>query len=241
MRNFTQACQLDCQSCNPRVRRVHKYCFLLRQLKRSRASWVPHLSWATFFNGRDSVMSTNSTITDEIQKFHTVSRGPLYTFSCCDQLWYRHSVVAAEKLRLSNTNGGKYLLSKTSVDDIEWICQSCDKNLENNTIPPCAAKNGMSFTEKTDFFNLNELECRLLAPRLAFQKLMQAPRRNQLKIKRNVNVPADVNNTVNILPRLPQESGTIKVQLKRRLQYQSSQLSLNVRPYKNFTSSKLAG
>ena len=100
-------------------------------------------------------------------------------------------------------------------------------------IPPCAAQNGMFFPVKPDFFDLNELECRLLAPRLAFQKLMQAPRGNQLKIQGNViNVPADVNNTVNILPRLPQESGTIKVQLKRRLQYKSSALSLNVRPYK---------
>ena len=91
----------------------------------------------------------------------------------------------------------------------------------------------MSFPLKPDFFDLNELECRLLAPRLAFQKLMQAPRGNQLKIKGNVvNVSADVNNTVNILPRLPQESGTVKVQLKRRLQYKSSALSLNVRPYK---------
>ena len=44
---------------------------------------------------------------------------------------------------------------------------------------------------------------------------MQAPRGNQLKIKGNVNVPGDVNNTVNVLPWLPQESGTIKVQLKR--------------------------
>ena len=31
---------------------------------------------------------------------------------------------------------------------------------------------------------------------------------------------------------VPQESGTIKVQLKRRLQYKSSALSLNVRTYK---------
>jgi len=62
---------------------------------------------------------------------------------------------------------------------------------------------------------------------------MQAPRGNQLKIKGNVvNVPADVNNTVNVLPRLPEESGTIKVQLQRRLRYKSSALSLNVRPYK---------
>ena len=47
-----------------------------------------------------------------------------------------------------------------------------------------------------------------------------------------VNVQADVSNTVNILPRLPQESGTIKIQLKRILKYKSSALSLNVRPNK---------
>ena len=70
------------------------------------------------------------------------------------------------------------------------------------------------------FFYLNELECRLIAPRLAFQKIYQAPRGGQLKINGNVvNVPADVNSTVNMLPRLADDTGTIKVQLKRRLQY----------------------
>ncbi|CAB4019164.1 Hypothetical predicted protein [Paramuricea clavata] len=91
----------------------------------------------------------------------------------------------------------------------------------------------MQFPEKPSFFYLNELECRLLAPRLAFQKLMQAPRGRQLKINGNiVNVPADVANTVNMLPRLPNETSTIKVNLKRKLQYKSSALSLNVRPNK---------
>ena len=91
----------------------------------------------------------------------------------------------------------------------------------------------MRFPEKPNFFDLNELECRLLAPRLAFQKIMQAPRGKQLKINGNVvNVPADVSTTVNMLPRLPHENGIIKVQLKRKLQYKSSALSLNVRPHK---------
>ena len=91
---------------------------------------------------------------------------------------------------LSNSTAGKYLLTKTSVDGIEWICQSCYKHLKKDKIPPCAAKNGMSFPAKPDFFYLNELECRMLAPRLAFQKLLQAPRGNQFKIKGNVvNVP----------------------------------------------------
>ena len=87
----------------------------------------------------------------------------------------------------------------------------------------------MSSPAKPDFFDLNEVECRMLAPRLALQKPLQALRGNQFKIKGNVvNVPADVNNNVNMLPQLPQESGTIKVQLE----YKSSALSLNVRPNK---------
>ena len=45
-------------------------------------------------------------------------------------------------------------------------------------------------------------------------------------------MPADVTHTVSMLPRLPGETGTIKVNLKRKLQYKSSALSLNVRPHK---------
>ena len=97
-----------------------------------------------------------------------------------------------------------------------------------------AAINGLQFPPKPPFFYLNELKYKLLAPpRLAFQKLMQAPRCGQLKINGNiVNVPADVINTVNMLLRFPNETGIIKVNLKRRLQYKSSALSLNVRPNK---------
>ena len=81
----------------------------------------------------------------------------------------------------------------------------------------------MKFPAKPLFFDLNVLECRLLVPRIAFQKLMQAPRGKQLKINGNiVNVPADVANTVSMLPSLPSETSTIKVNLKRRLQYKSS-------------------
>jgi len=45
---------------------------------------------------------------------------------------------------------------------------------------------GMGFPMKPEFFDLNELECRLLVPRIAFQKLIQAPRVRQLKIHGNI-------------------------------------------------------
>lgn len=174
------------------------------------------------------------TIADLVTKFHSlVSEGPLYICTCCNQLWYKHSVYQAARTRLTNPDITKHLQNTISVDNIEWLCQSCNRYLKKNKVPPCAVANGIKFPEKPNFFDLNELECRLLAPRLAFQKILQAPRGKQFKINGNVvNVPADVTNTVNMLPRLPQETGTIKVQLKRRLQYKSSALSLNVRPHK---------
>ena len=158
-----------------------------------------------------------------ISKFHDiVSQGPLYICTCCDQLWYRHSVVPAATLKENNPDVQKRLLNRKSVDNIEWLCRTCNKHLKNNKVPPCATINGMQFPEKPSFFNLNELECRLLAPRHAFLKLMQAPKGKQLKIHGNiVNVPADVANTVNMLPRLPNQTSAIKVNLKRRLQYKN--------------------
>ena len=47
---------------------------------------------------------------------------------------------------------------------------------------PSSAVNGMQFPEEPAFFDFNELECRLLALRLAFKKLMQAPRGEQVKV-----------------------------------------------------------
>ena len=169
-----------------------------------------------------------------VRKFHdSVSTGPLYICTCCDQLWYKHSVLPADRVRLVNPEMTKYLQSVISVDNIEWICQTCNNHLKKGRVPPCAIANGMQFQKKHSFFDLNELECRLIAPRLAFQKIFQAPRGGQIKITGNVvNVPADVNSTVNMLPRLPDETGTIKVQLKRRLQYKGSALFLNIRPHK---------
>ena len=97
-----------------------------------------------------------------VRKFHnSVSAGPLYICTCCDQLWYKHSVLPAERLKLINPDITKYLQSIRSVDDTEWICQTCNNHLKKGKVPPCAIANGMQFPEKPTFFDLNELECRL--------------------------------------------------------------------------------
>ena len=57
---------------------------------------------------------------------------------------------------------------------------------------------------------------------------------NQNWIANSSYVLLDVNTTISMLPRLPNENGTININLKRRLQYKSPALSLNVRPHKVF-------
>jgi hypothetical protein len=207
---------------NSRLEKQRKY---MRAYRKSKSS-----------EKRGKELSTHITvdITQLIRDFHSsISSGPLFVCTCCDQLWYKHSVCPADRIMLVNPDIVKYLQNIKSVDNVEWLCNTCSNHLRKSKVPPCAIANGMKFPEKPAFFDLNELECRLIAPRLAFQNIFQAPRGGQLKITGNVvNVPADVNNTVNMLPRLSHETGTIKVQLKRRLQYKSSALSLNIRPHK---------
>lgn len=127
---------------------------------------------------RAVLKDTNTSVDVSVKNFDDiVKQSPVYICSCCDQLWYKHSVVNACKLRESQLDSAKYLCHKISVDDKEWICRTCNNHLMKNKLPPCVIANGMSFPMRPEFFDLNELECRLSAPRIAFQKLMQGSTR----------------------------------------------------------------
>ena len=177
-----------------------------------------------------------------ISAFHKlVAEGPTYVCVCCDQLWYEHGVEKAAKLSGLTNVAVKKCMSSISNDDINlsWICKTCIRNLKKGKIPRCSKVNKMSFPLKPEELDLSELESRLFSPRLVFEKLYKAPRGKQMKIIGNVvNVPANVVNTVHVLPRLSNESGIIKVQLKRKLKYKSYMLSENIRPDKEFKAAK---
>ena len=74
----------------------------------------------------------------------------------------------------------------------------------------------MTFPEKPDVLkDLTALEERLVLPRIPFMQVRELPRGGQLSIHGNVvNVPADVNSTVSILPQPISESQTIPIKLK---------------------------
>ena len=85
----------------------------------------------------ESTQKQPNFLKDMISKFHRIASNQLvYVCSCCGQLKYGHGVCTTAKLRERNPNRDKYLLNKTSVDNIEWVCTSCNKYLSKNKVPP---------------------------------------------------------------------------------------------------------
>lgn len=125
-----------------------------------------------------------------------------------------------------------------SVNGMEYICYQCNNYLKNSEVPPCFFGKNMSFPNVPDELkNLTQLEQLLISPRIPFMKIRELPRGGQLGIKGNVvNVPADVNKTVRLIPRNMNESETIPVKFKRSLNFKSHLAFEQVRPEKNYKS-----
>lgn len=86
---------------------------------------------------------------------------------------------------------------------------------KQDKIPTCSLANDLIFSPIAEELKLTHLEERFISPRLAFMQLKELPRGGQLNLKGNiVNVPADVNTTVKLLPRMLDNTKTIPVRLK---------------------------
>ncbi|CAB4039633.1 Hypothetical predicted protein, partial [Paramuricea clavata] len=177
-------------------------------------------------------------VTKATELFHkNISVGPEYICTCCDQLWYRSSVTECNVSLYKSCPKQILNLCLTglkSIDNTEWICGTCHSNLKVGKVPSCAKANKMTFPEKPEVLkNLTPLEERLISPRIPFMQVRELPSGGQLSIHGNVvNVPADVNTTVSVLPRPINESQTIPIKLKRRLGYKHHYQFQNVRPTK---------
>ncbi len=126
------------------------------------------------------------------------------------------------------------LLVSKALTILNGYVGTCHSNLKAGKLPTCAQANKMTFPEKPDVLkDLTPLEERLISPRIPFIQVRELPRGGQLSIHGNVvNVPADVNSTVSILPRPINESQTIPIKLKRCLGYKHHYQFQNVRPSK---------
>ncbi|KAE8739094.1 hypothetical protein FOCC_FOCC015417 [Frankliniella occidentalis] len=120
------------------------------------------------------------------------------------------------------------------VDNIsEKFCKTCHLHISKQNVPKLALTNGLDFpiVDKI-LLKLNRLEERLLSARHVFQTLwtVKGPV-GQYKTKGGiVNVPVNIDTTVNKLPRALNDTHMIHVRLARKLEYVKNYMSGIVRP-----------
>ena len=74
----------------------------------------------------------------------------------------------------------------------------------------------MKWPDKPAELNLHQLEERLIALRIPFMQIRELQRGGQYSLKGNViNVPVDIQATINCLPRPMDENFTVAIQLKK--------------------------
>ncbi|KAL5006836.1 hypothetical protein ScPMuIL_015642 [Solemya velum] len=174
-----------------------------------------------------------STIMDCIKVFETkVSEGPIYVCTCCHQTWFRESVIDSKSLHGTLSENLEHCLTGyKSVHDKEWICYTCKNALKKSKVPRLSIANKMGFPVKPKELELFPLEERLISLRIPFMQIHELPRGGQLCVKGNVvNVPVDIQPTIQSLPRRMDQAGTVPVKLKKRLAYKKCDFSENVRP-----------
>ncbi len=176
-----------------------------------------------------------------VEKFlHNTSEGPVYVCSSCYQTHFVQNVQ-----RVSGLQSGAHqqlleecLTGYLSKDNVEWICLTCKLDIYKDLVPKLFVKNKMGFLEKPEELCLFPLKETLIAPLIPFMTLRALPvcglrMHGQKSIMGNVvHVPNDVSSTVQSLPRLLDDIGTVLMKLKRMMCYSTSVFSENVRPLK---------
>ena len=171
-------------------------------------------------------------IEEAIKQFHfDISKGPIYVCSCCHQTWFRKSVSMLKNTHIPAESKRQHCTGLTSVGNEEWICHTCLSALRDSKIPKLSVANGMKWPDKPPELNLHQLEERLIALLIPFIQIRELPRGGQYSLKGNViNVPVDIQPTINCLPRPMDENFTVAIQLKKKLSYKKVDFKENVRP-----------
>ena len=176
-----------------------------------------------------------NTFSEAVGKFNAaICSGPSYVCSSCHQTWFKQSVrdiASLNKIKLNMQLFKECLTGYISVANCEWICNTCLSSIKQGRIPKLSVLNGMKFPNKPPELYLNNLEERLISLRIPFMQIRALNSGGQFSLKGSVvNVPADIEPTIQALPRLRNQSETVPVKLKRMKEFKHSVATENVRP-----------
>ena len=106
--------------------------------------------------------------------------------------------------------------------DSYWICTTCHTYFKREKMPPMSNKNDLQLFDVSNIpdLHLSPLENALIALNICFQMIFQTAKSRWNKTKKQlVNIPIneqDVVNTLDAMPRTPQQAGVVNVQLKHK-------------------------
>ena len=119
-------------------------------------------------------------MTQLLEIFNTsIAEGPVYVCTCCQQVWFKHSIVNIKEIcfkndderRMFETCRTKYV----SKDDKEWSCKTCRNAVKDGKIPKLSVQNKMGFPPIPPELNLHLMEERLISLRIVFMILRDHP------------------------------------------------------------------
>ncbi|GBM80454.1 ATP-dependent DNA helicase PIF1 [Araneus ventricosus] len=153
---------------------------------------------------------------------------------CCEGLFFNHSVVKFNLESFCEKHSEEFS-DKIFNFDSEFICATCSRHVNNGKVPKLATSNGIKFVDIPECLKvLSVLEERMVAPYINFMQLrpLKAYALNpQIGMKGSVvNIPIDIDDMVQVLPRAFDNLATIQIKLKRHVMHKSNYLFETVRP-----------
>lgn len=140
---------------------------------------------------------------------------PKYVCICCECLFFYYSVRKAKPAEIE-----KLVYAKSKFVDTTYICTTCRAQSKKDKVPTLKVTNGLEFPDIPKVLQeLTPLEERMVSPVVPFMQirdLMPFALNPQLGIKGSVvNIPVEIPEMVQTLPRLDDKLQTIQLKFKR--------------------------
>ena len=149
----------------------------------------------------------------------------------CNRLLYRKAVEGFKKDKYNSSSC--LFTSVTSFNGNMYICNTCHVTIKKKNKIPCqAVYNNLAVDDvPCELASLEKLEQILVSQQIVSQKIVVMPKGQQRKTRGAIcNVPVSCEETCRVLPRTPDSSGIIMLNLNRKLQFRGHAYFQAVRP-----------
>ena len=177
-----------------------------------------------------------TTVSDEYKE--STKEGPTHVCTSCSGRFFRSSTNFLPNNLFQSLF---QTFKQQNSNETSLFCITCSKSIKNKEIPRLCTRDGLELADIHPVLrNLSPLGERLVSPVHTFLQMRALGYCDkQFGIKGQVvNVPIDVPDCVNRLPRTFDESTVIQIKLKRMIKMKHDYIHENIHPQKVFAAAK---